>query len=43
VALITGNGLKTQEAVMNAVGRPTRISPSLVQFQKTFGLGNNER
>src|SRR5207245_11798167 len=43
VALITGNGLKTQEAVMNAVGRPTRISPSLVHFQKTFGLGNHER
>jgi len=38
VALITGNGLKTQDAVINAVGRPTRISPSLVQFQKTFNL-----
>ncbi|TLY41137.1 MAG: pyridoxal-phosphate dependent enzyme, partial [Nitrospirae bacterium] len=43
VALVTGNGLKTQEAVMNAVGRPTRISPSLVHFQKTFGLGTHER
>ena len=43
VALVTGNGLKTQEAVMNAVGRPTRISPSLVHFQKTFGLGNHDR
>src|SRR2546428_11170461 len=43
VALVTGNGLKTQEAVMNAVGRPTRISPSLVHLQKTFGLGNHER
>jgi threonine synthase len=38
VALITGNGLKTQEAVIDAVGRPTRIPPSLVQFQKTFNL-----
>jgi threonine synthase len=38
VALITGNGLKTQDAIINAVGRPTRISPSLVQFQKTFNL-----
>ena len=38
VALITGNGLKTQHAVINAVGRPTRIPPSLVQFQKTFNL-----
>ena len=43
VAMITGNGLKTQEAVMHAVGRPTRISPSLVQFQKTFNLGKHER
>jgi len=42
VALITGNGLKTQEAVMNAVGRPTRISASLVDFQKTFHLGKHE-
>jgi threonine synthase len=38
VALVTGNGLKTQDAIINAVGRPTRISPSLVQFQKTFNL-----
>ena len=38
VALITGNGLKTQDAVINAVGRPTRIPPSLVAFQKTFNL-----
>ena len=38
VALITGNGLKTQDAVMNAVGRPTRIPPSLVQFRKTFNI-----
>ena len=38
VALITGNGLKTQDAVINAVGRPTRIPPSLVEFQKTFNL-----
>jgi threonine synthase len=42
VALITGNGLKTQEAVINAVGRPTRISPSLLQFQKTFNLTRDE-
>jgi threonine synthase len=43
VALITGNGLKTQEAVMHAVGRPTRISPSLVHFEKMFNLGKHER
>jgi threonine synthase len=38
VAYITGNGLKTQEAVIDAVGRPTRIQPSLVAFEKTFQL-----
>ncbi len=42
VALITGNGLKTQDAIINAVGRPTRISPSLVQFQKTFNLAPSQ-
>jgi threonine synthase len=42
VALITGNGLKTQDAVINAVGRPVRIPPSLVQFQKIFNLGPHE-
>jgi threonine synthase len=41
VALITGNGLKTQDAIINAVGKPTRISPSLVQFQQTFKLTNS--
>ncbi len=41
VALITGNGLKTQEAVVNAVGRPTRITPSLVAFEQTFNLGKH--
>ncbi|MFZ1805105.1 MAG: threonine synthase, partial [Nitrospira sp.] len=41
VAYITGNGLKTQEAVINSVGRPVRIQPSLVDFQKTFKMGKN--
>ncbi len=39
VAYITGNGLKTQEAVLDAVGRPVRIAPSLTSFQKTFQVG----
>lgn len=39
VAYITGNGLKTQEAVNNAVGRPIRIQPSLVSFTQRFGKG----
>ncbi len=38
VAYITGNGLKTQEAVIDAVGRPVRIQPSLSSFQRTFQL-----
>lgn len=37
VAYITGNGLKTQEAVVQAVGRPYRIPPSLSKFMQTFG------
>ncbi len=41
VAYITGNGLKTQEAVVDAVGRPFRIQPSLVSFQKTFAMGKH--
>ncbi len=41
VAYITGNGLKTQEAVIDAVGRPFRIQPSLVSFEKTFKIGKN--
>ncbi|MDA2911267.1 threonine synthase [Nitrospiraceae bacterium AH_259_D15_M11_P09] len=38
VAYITGNGLKTQEAVVDAVGRPVRIQPSLLSFEQTFKL-----
>ncbi|MEK6618058.1 MAG: threonine synthase [Nitrospirota bacterium] len=43
VAYITGNGLKTQEAVIDAVGRPVRIQPSLVSFERTFKMGKNAR
>ena len=39
VAYITGNGLKTQEAVIDAVGRPVRIQPSLMSFERTFKMG----
>lgn len=41
VAYITGNGLKTQEAVIDSVGRPVRIQPSLVHFQQTFKMTDN--
>ncbi len=43
VAYITGNGLKTQEAVMDAVGRPIRIQPSLMSFEQTFKAIKNEQ
>lgn len=42
VAYVTGNGLKTQEAVIDAVGRPIRIQPSLVSFEQTFQASKNQ-
>jgi len=38
VAYITGNGLKTQEAVQDHVGAPVHISPSLSAFEGKFSL-----
>ncbi len=38
VAYITGNGLKTQEAVQAHVGKPVHISPSLTAFESQFTL-----
>jgi threonine synthase len=38
VAYITGHGLKTQEAVQDAVGKPTRIQPTLASFEETLKL-----
>lgn len=38
VAYITGNGLKTQEAVMGSLGEPVRLEPSLMEFEKTFRI-----
>ncbi len=37
IAYITGNGLKTQEAVVDSVGRPFRIPASLAKFKQLFG------
>jgi threonine synthase len=39
VAYITGNGLKTQEAVADSVGHPVEIEPSLSAFEKRFKPG----
>lgn len=38
VAYITGNGLKTQEAVQEHVGKPVTISASLAAFEDKFQL-----
>ena len=34
VLAITGNGLKTQEAIQHVVGEPTEIEPNLAAFEK---------
>ena len=36
VAYITGNGLKTTEAVSSAVGQPLTIDPKLAEFQAAW-------
>jgi threonine synthase len=36
VAYITGNGYKTQEAVMNEVTKPFLIEPSIQQFREIY-------
>ncbi|MFZ5876208.1 MAG: threonine synthase [Nitrospirota bacterium] len=41
VAYITGNGLKTQEAVAGTLGEAVYIEPSLEKFQRRFRLKEN--
>ena len=41
VLAITGNGLKTQEAIQDSVGRPFEIDPNLSAFEKTVMSGQN--
>lgn len=36
---ITGNGLKTQEAVENKIGRPIKIKPNMAEFEKFLKKG----
>ncbi len=38
VISITGNGLKTQEAVQHQIGRPTRIKPTLKSLEEQLEL-----
>ena len=34
VVCITGNGLKTQEAVSERIGKPIKIKPNLASFEE---------
>jgi threonine synthase len=40
VLCITGNGLKTQDAVFAAVEQPATIKPSLAEFEAVAGVGD---
>ncbi|MBI3317442.1 MAG: threonine synthase [Candidatus Omnitrophica bacterium] len=42
VLAITGNGLKTQEAIQEAVGAPYQIEPNLDSFEKTV-MGSEKK
>lgn len=42
VLTITGNGLKTQEAIQDVVGAPYQIEPNLAAFEKTV-MGNETK
>ncbi len=39
VCYITGNGLKTTEAILNQIPKPIEIEPNITSFSKAFGLG----
>jgi threonine synthase len=41
VAYVTGNGLKTQEAVADRVREPILIRPSLRAFEESSALGRH--
>ena len=36
VVCITGNGLKTQEAVTDHVGKPWSVKPNLESFEESY-------
>jgi threonine synthase len=38
VAYITGNGLKTQEAVMDSMAKPIQIKPDIHEFKAHIKL-----
>jgi threonine synthase len=42
VLCITGNGLKTQDAVFDAIEKPATIKPSLAEFEQLAGIAVGE-
>ena len=42
VLCVTGNGLKTQDAVFAAVEEPATIKPALAAFEAVAGIGSKE-
>jgi threonine synthase len=42
VLCITGNGLKTQDAVFEAIEQPAVIKPSLAEFEALAGIAAGE-
>ncbi len=42
VLAITGNGLKTQEAIQDCVGEPAHIQPNLASFEKEVMGGGSK-
>ena len=36
VVCITGNGLKTQEAILEKIGKPIKIKPNLNSFEEAL-------
>ncbi|MEK6727496.1 MAG: threonine synthase [Candidatus Omnitrophota bacterium] len=43
VLCITGNGLKTQEAVIKALPKPLKIRPNLASFEEQIKNGTNQK
>jgi threonine synthase len=43
VICVTGNGLKTQDCVFDALDEPSTIKPALAEFEELAGLATEAR
>lgn len=43
VICITGNGLKTQEAIVNKIGKPIKIKPNIKSFEENIKFSGGEK